>query len=289
MKPYARHNGIILYHGDVLETMKTLPADSIDLIATSPPYNCRKLYDASTDERPWPDYYAWMGLFLDECYRVLCLGGTLAINMPGVIRYQHDHAYRHIWHDFDKEAVTHRQGVRIVGRGRIEPVGFRLQTMMFTRDSHIREPIVWVKGGQDGQAICTSYQMGSDNNPYLRPCHEFIWLGSKGQWHHRGGTGRRGAKAMPFVEYTKDTWHIMPKSHQEHPAVWPAEIPRRLIKLFCHAHDAVILDPFSGKGTTMQVVQELGLRGIGVDISQKYCEIAAAETKIIRTDNDYKW
>ena len=271
VKPYYQDKWTTIYHGDCLEIMPEL--EPVDLIATSPPYNCRKDYGSFLDEMPWGRYYFWMNRFLDECYRSLCRGAVLAINVPSVIRYQHDHKYRKTWNDFDSEYHTHRKGKKIKGRGRIEPLGFKLFEMMFAKDPHMREPIIWVKG-EENNAICTNYQMGSDNNPYMRPAHELILLSSKEQWFHRGGTGRRGRDAVPFIDYTKDVWHIQAESNKDHPAVWPIEIPLRLIKLFVHAKDAIILDPFMGRGTTLIVARHLGSRAMGIEIEEKYCEVA---------------
>jgi DNA modification methylase len=276
--PYAEQHGITVYQGDVLAVLRQLPSEMFDLIATSPPYNSRKSYDSIVDEWEWPSYYAWLGQVLDECYRVLRTGGTLAINTPGVIRYQQTHPYRASWRDFDAEVKTHRDGQPVIGRGRIEPLGFHLYQMMFERDPHLREPIVWVKAAAEGEAFSAHYQMGSDSNPYLRACHEFIWLGSKGQWHHRGGRGQRGAAVLPFDETTKDVWRILPEADTRHPAVWPLEIPRRLIRLFCHASDSKVLDPFAGRGTTLQAAHEAGIEAVGIEISPRYCRLAQHAT-----------
>lgn len=275
MKPYYQHAGITIYHSPALPVMRSLPDATVDLIVTSPPYNCRKAYTDTTDEMPWPAYYDWMGQILDECYRLLCPGGTLALNVPGVVRYQHDHKHRESWSDFDPTYKTHRRGKKILGRGRVEPIGFKLYAMMAERDPHVREPIVWVKGKREGHAICSNYQMGSDNNPYMWPAHEFILLGSKDRWYHRGGTGRRGAEAVPFIDFTKDVWFVPPVGHPNHPATWPLAIPDRLIKLFVHAPDAIILDPFVGVGTTLRAAHSLGYSCVGVDVSERYCKLAA--------------
>lgn len=264
----------VIYNEDCLEGMKRLSDESIDLIATSPPFNCRKNYGNFNDEMPWSEYYIWMGKVLTECYRLLCPGGTIAINIPGVIRYQHDHKYRNTWQDFDSEYKCHRGNEKILGRGKVEPVGFKVYEMMFEHDKHIREPIIWVKGSREGEAICSRYAMGSDNNPYMRPAHELILLGSKLRWFHRGGTGRRGAKAVPFIDYTKDVWHITPVSDKHHPAIWPEEIPTRLIRLFVHAKNAVILDPFFGLGNTGLACRRLEYHYIGFEINPEYCKIA---------------
>lgn len=246
-----------------------VPDNSIDLIATSPPYNCRKDYPGG-DEWGWGEYYSFMIDIIQQLYNKLRPGGVLALNVPAVIRWQATHKFADTWNDYQPGYKTHRNGANVEGKGRIEPLGFRLFAAMENAGFLMREPIVWVKGSDDN-AICSDYRMGSDNNPYLRPCHESILLGSKAQWHHRGGTGRRGDEAVPFMDYTKDVWHITPVSDPHHPAVFPEEIPLRLMRLFIHTRDAVVLDPFMGSGTTVGIAKKLGYKAIGIDSSEAYC------------------
>ena len=262
-----------IIQGDCLDVMKGMPDGCVDLIITSPPYNCRKKYIVITDELPWAKYYEWMEQILDEFYRLLTIGGVLAINVPGVVRWQADHKYANTWTDYDSIYRTHRNGKIIKGKGRIEPLGFNLFSMMQKRDSHIREPIVWVKGNEKN-AFNSEYKMGCDSDPYLRPSHEWILLGSKGRWYHRGGTGRRGREAMPFLEETKDTWFISPQSSRIHPAIYPIELPLRLIKLFTHISDAIVFDPFVGSGTTAVAAITTGRSFIGIDLNPEYCDMA---------------
>ena len=73
-------------------------------------------------------------------------------------------------------------------------------------------------------------------------------------------------------EYTKTVWSIANVSHNEHPAVFPVEIPRRLIKLFSW-HGETVLDPFAGTGTTAEAAVPLGRKVICVDQSRKYTNI----------------
>lgn len=277
---YVLGNLARLYREDCLNVLAQMDAESVDMIVTSPPYNVRKDYKAFNDQMPWPDYYDWMGRVLDECYRVLRRGGTLAINVPGVIRWQADHQYSMTWAGFDPEYKTHRNGEKVLGKGRIEPLGFRLFDMMAVRDPHMREPVMWVKGS-DGNAICSDYRMGCDSDPYLRSSHEWILLGSKGQWFHRGGTGRRGKDAVPFLDFTKDTWFIPPKGRRDHPAVFPVELPERLIKLFVHAPDAVICDPFLGSGSTGVAAVQLGYAFIGIEQDPGFTDLAASEIRAV--------
>lgn len=270
-----------VHNKDCLEFLNLVPNNSIDLIVTSPPYNVRKQYGNqldknrpdTDDQRPWDDYYIWMGKIIRECYRVLQIGGTIAINVPGVIRFQRDHLYADSWHDYDPNYKTHHEGKKILGKGRIEPLGWKLWQIMFAVDEHMREPIIWVKGNE-GTAISGNYQMGCDSDPYFRATHEMILFGSKGQWFHRGGTGRRGAEAVPYLDYCKDVWFVPPVSNKYHPATFPQEIPERLIKLFVHAKDSIILDPFMGIGSTAMAAKRLGFDWMGCELNGEFCKIA---------------
>lgn len=76
-------------------------------------------------------------------------------------------------------------------------------------------------------------------------------------------------------EYTKTVWQIANESHEEHPAVFPAEIPHRLIKLFTFWGDTV-LDPFGGVGTTARAALPIGRKAVCVEQNPRYVELARA-------------
>lgn len=76
-----------------------------------------------------------------------------------------------------------------------------------------------------------------------------------------------------WKEYTKTVWSIANVGHEDHPAVFPEELPRRLIKLFSFWGETV-LDPFGGTGTTAKVSLELGRSAVSVDQNQQYVKIA---------------
>jgi DNA modification methylase len=264
-----------IINGDCLVEMPKLIERGVgaDLIVTSPPYNCRKQYGDDNDQVSWLDYYAFMERFLDCCYALLREGGTLAINVPGVIRWQAEHAHADSWSDYDPTYKTHRNGEKGLGKGRIEPLGFNLFAMMRARDAHMREPIIWVKGSE-GNAISSDYRMGCDSDPYMRPAHEMILLGSKGRWFHRGGTGRRGGEAVPFLDETKDVWFLPPVTDSAHPAPFPVELPLRLINLFTHAKDSLVVDPFCGTGTTGVACTMATREFIGIERDEHFSHLA---------------
>lgn len=72
-------------------------------------------------------------------------------------------------------------------------------------------------------------------------------------------------------EYTKTVWHIANTTDPLHPAVFPREIPRRLIKLFSF-YGETVLDPFAGVGTSGLAAAELGRKAICIDQNQAYVD-----------------
>lgn len=271
--------------GNCLDVMSKVPGRTLDLIVTSPLYNVRKHYQVVNDEMPWPQWYIFIAKFVRECHRILRVGGVLALNVLKEARWQRDHQFACTWSDYDPDYVTHRGAQRNVkGKGRVEPVFNRIYDLVKGSGFKMRESIVWVKGklSADGkiQTISTNYQMGCDSDPYLRGTAEMIILGSKGRWYHDGGTGRRGAEAMPFELFTKDVWVIPTISSSRHPAPFPEEIPNRLIRLFVHRSNTqelpepIVGDFFMGEGTTAIAALKLGWHYYGCDINPEYVKLA---------------
>ncbi len=70
MKPYYERDGITIYHGDCRDILPTLEAESIDLVLTSPPYNCRKRYTDYVDDLPDEEFWKLNAIWLSEAYRM---------------------------------------------------------------------------------------------------------------------------------------------------------------------------------------------------------------------------
>jgi site-specific DNA-methyltransferase (adenine-specific) len=70
-------------------------------------------------------------------------------------------------------------------------------------------------------------------------------------------------------------WRITPRPQGiDHPCPFPIEIPSRIIQMYSLPGHTVI-DPFMGSGTTLVAAKNLGRRAIGIELEEKYCEIAA--------------
>lgn len=75
------------------------------------------------------------------------------------------------------------------------------------------------------------------------------------------------------MAYPTNVLHLSTEcGYKGHPATFPAQLPAWFIRLFTDEGDTV-LDPFAGSGTTLVAAHNLGRRGIGVDISAKYCDL----------------
>jgi DNA modification methylase len=76
-------------------------------------------------------------------------------------------------------------------------------------------------------------------------------------------------------EFTKTVWQIANVSDPAHPAVFPVEIPKRLISLFSF-YGETVLDPFAGMGTTAIAANELGRKSICIEQNGRYARISRA-------------
>lgn len=234
-----------IYCGDCIQVMKRMPDEFVDLIVTSPPYNFGlDEYDTHTDVKNWEEYFQNLRDVFIECCRVLKYGGRICVNVQPL---------------FSDYVPTHHiisQMLRNLG-------------LLFKAE------IIWEKHNWN----CKYTAWGSwksPSMPYLKYTWEFIEVFCKGDYKKFGRGEDIDISGEEFKEWVYARWDIAPESKMKefgHPAMFPEEIPHRLIKLFSYVGD-VVLDPFNGAGTTTLVACELKRKYIGIDISEKYCQKA---------------
>lgn len=79
------------------------------------------------------------------------------------------------------------------------------------------------------------------------------------------------------VRIKRHLWHGMIRrggEHREHPTQKPVDVMRWVIGL-CPGSPSSVLDPFMGSGTTLRAAKDMGIRAIGIELDEQYCEMAA--------------
>ena len=263
----------VYYHS--AEDMTEIPDNSVQLIVTSPPYfNIKDYSQNGTQDQQHSmihpndcgsinDYDSYLKSLLDiwrECARVLCPNGKLAINAPIIPMLKSD-------------LSTHYNRDILNIYGDIEQTIIREVPDMFLMDVYI-----WNQTTARRQLIFGSYPY--PGNLYAQKKVEFIGIFVKDGKPAKVDKSRKEQSALSkeeWIEYTKQIWDIPTPNkgdvaYGEHAAIMPEEIARRCIRLFSYVND-IVLDPFTGSGTTLKVAKELQRRYIGYEIYDHYRDL----------------
>ncbi len=230
--------------GDSEEVLKKLPDNCVDLIFTSPPYNFGLEYENHKDGINWNEYFDKLFGVFKECIRVLKYGGRIVVNVQPLFS-----DYIPIHHIISNFFMDNK----LIWKGEI----------------------LWEKHNYN----CKYTAWGSwksPSNPYLKYTWEFLEIFCKGSLKHNGATDKTDLSADEFKEWVYAKWDIAPERNMkkwEHPAMFPEELCKRVIKLFSFEND-IILDPFNWVGSATKVAKELNRRFCGIDISEEYCKKA---------------
>ncbi len=237
--------------------MKEVKDEEVDLIVTSPPYWHIKDYGVprqigygqTLHEYLKDLYYVWM-----ECYRVLRKGGRLCLNIG-------DQFARSI----------------IYGRYKVIPIHAELISQCEQIGFDYMGAIIWQKkttmNTTGGATIMGSFPYPP--NGIVEIDYEYILIFKKpGRGKKVSEDVKESSKLTKeeWKEYFSGHWRFGGAKQIGHEAMFPDEIPKRLIKMFSFIGDTV-LDPFLGSGTTVKVAMELRRNAIGYEINRNFLEI----------------
>jgi site-specific DNA-methyltransferase (adenine-specific) len=256
VEPFFRDaDGLVtLYNADCAD-LTFLAPDSVHLIVTSPPYNLGKDYGTARDDVTYHQYLEWVATWCRQLWRVLAPGGRLCLNIPLDINLSFDAG-----------------GKRVTQK---RPVLADFTHRLVNEDGWLyNTTILWLEGNISRRTAWGSWMKASD--PWVNTAAEAVLVLSK-QRRKRDGRGKQTIISREeFMDWTLGLWQFRGENSKRwgHPAPFPEELPRRLIRMFSFTDD-VILDPFLGSGTTCRAAKDLGRRSIGVEIDPRYCRVAA--------------
>lgn len=258
----AMRNTIAL--GDSEFVLQDLPAESIDLVFTSPPYyNARPEY---TDYITYEEYLLKLRKIIQNIHRVLAEGRFFAINISPVLirRANRTEASRRIAVPFDVHRLFIEEGYDFI------------------------DDIIWEKPEGAGWATGRGRRFAADRNPLQYkpvPVTEYILI-------YRKQTSKLidwNIRAHPEQELVEDSrigddyertniWRIQPAYDKRHPAIFPVELAEKIISYYSFKGD-VILDPFAGIGTVGEAAMKLGRRFVLIEQEEKYLSVIRERAK----------
>jgi len=245
--------------------MKELEDNSIDLIITSPPYWQLKDYGSQNEigyNTSYEEYINHLNLVWNEAYRVLDNGCRLCINIGD-------------------------QYARAAFYGRYKIIPIRTEIIKFCESIGLdyMGAIIWQKvattNTSGGAVIMGSFPY--PKNGILKLDYEFILIFKKpgtGSRYISSETKKKSALTKEeWNTYFAGHWNFVGERQKKHLAMFPLELPHRLIKMFSFVGETV-LDPFLGSGTTSLAALELGRNSVGYEINPEFLPVIREKLKM---------
>jgi len=250
--------------GDSEEILQDMPAASVDLVFTSPPYyNARPEYTAYVN---YEEYLLKMRKVIQAVYRVLNEGRFFVMNVSPILirRTSRNASSRRIAVPFDVHRLFVEEGYDFV------------------------DDILWVKPEGAGWATGRGRRFAADRNPLQYkpvPVTEYVLVYRKHtdkliDWNIRAYPDQEAVKASRIEDGYERTnvWEIKPAYDPRHPAIFPLELAEKAIRYYSFKGD-VVLDPFAGVGTVGKAATGLGRRFVLIEINPEYVRAIAEEAK----------
>ncbi|MDQ6763854.1 MAG: thermonuclease family protein [Bacteroidota bacterium] len=248
--------------------MAELPGNSVHLAITSPPY--WQLKDYGTENQigfhdSYENYINNLNLVWKECYRVLHSGCRLCINIGD-------------------------QFARAVYYGRYKVIPIREEIIKFCENIGFdyMGAIIWQKvttSNTTGGGV----QMGSypyPRNGILKLDYEFILIFKKLGDAPKPAKDQKELSKMTAEEWNTNFaghWNFAGARQNNHIAMFPEELPNRLIKMFSFIGE-IVLDPFAGSGTTSLAAKNLERSSIGYEINPEFIPFIKEKLEVNQKD-----
>jgi len=252
--------------------MEELKDESVQLIITSPPY--WQLKDYGTGDQigfndSYEDYINNLSLVWKECYRVLQQGCRLCINIG-------DQFARSVYY----------------GRYKIIPIREEIIKFCETIGFDYMGAIIWQKvttcNTTGGATIMGSFPY--PRNGIIKLDYEFILIFKKLGVPPKVDRQIKEQSKLTldeWNEYFYGHWNFSGERQDKHLAMFPEELPRRLIKMFSFVGDTV-LDPFLGSGTTCLSAKKLNRNTVGYEINENFLPIIKEKLNLNESPKEFE-
>ena len=283
LKPLARvafgTKSACFYHADCLDVFRRLPPGSVDVIVTSPPYNLGIAYSAYEDTMPAGDYLKWTTEWIGAAARALGPDGSLFLNVGAKPSDP--------WTALDVAQAARPH--------------LRLQNLIHWVKSIAIERSSAGAAANLTRDLAVGHYKPINSDRFLNDCHEFIFHFTP----HGSTTLDRLALGVPYQDQSNiarwhaaadglrcrgNTWFIPYETIQRrdrdrpHPATFPTRLPEQCLRLHGLRRIELVMDPFTGLGSTAVACARLGLDFVGADVDETYLTEAAARTRAAVTN-----
>jgi site-specific DNA-methyltransferase (adenine-specific) len=256
-------------NGDCIEVMAKMPESSVDLIVTSPPYGVGIAYDTFNDDIEFEQYKLFSASWLREAYRVLKDDGRIALNIPYEINRQ-DKGGRilmvsELWQ------VMKSIGYKFYGIVDLEEDSpHRSKTTAWGSWMSPSAPYIY----NPKECVLLAYKKTHIKKIKGEP----EWVGEVMDIEQEDGTTKKKTvyqdeHKKEFMELVYGQWDYFADTKQMTKATFSMDIPMKAIRILTYRND-IVLDPFTGSGTSVCAAEIGGRRWIGIELSENYSKVA---------------
>jgi DNA methylase len=272
MTPFYDDGTVTIWCADLRDVPLSELAGSAACVVTSPPYNVGLAYDADDhgDRLAWDAYWRLADTAAYLMARALVPGGRVWVNTAVSVPHTPAPPGPH----------SGRAGKRrvLLARGWADALELGAGLVLV-------DQVSW-QSIRAGGCAWGSWQ--SPAAPNLRGDHELITVACRDIWERTPPLGLDGWRdtvgdwqglcstvwTVPTVCGRMAPGSNTPDGSSGHPAPMPVEVARRCIRLSTWPGE-VVLDPFAGSGSTLLAARQLGRRAVGIERSERYCELVA--------------